>query len=210
MTRVKICGITSVNDALLATQSGVDAIGLVFYRKSSRYVTIEQAAEIIEALPPFVSTVALFLNPSEDYVYEVIEEANCDLLQFHGEEPAAFCENFNHAYIKALAMGEGMTPLVEETIADHSQSRGWLLDSHNIGGVGGSGKAFDWKTIPATLQRSLVLAGGLTPDNVAAAITATEVYGVDVSSGVESAPGIKDAEKIKHFMQEVRRVDCKQ
>ncbi|MCK5725704.1 MAG: phosphoribosylanthranilate isomerase [Thiotrichaceae bacterium] len=210
MTRVKVCGITSINDALLATKAGADAIGLVFYHKSSRYVTIEQAAEIVAALPPFVSTVALFLNPSEDYVYEVIEEVNCDLLQFHGEEPAAFCENFNHAYIKALAMGGGLTSTIAETITDHTQSRGWLLDSHHVGGMGGSGEAFDWQTTPTTLQRPLILAGGLTPNNVAEAITATEVYGVDVSSGVESAPGIKDAEKIKHFIQEVRRVDCKQ
>lgn len=208
MTRVKICGITSVKDALLAAESGVDAIGLVFYRKSSRFVSVEQAAEIVTALPPFVSTVALFLNPSEDYVYEVIQGVHCNLLQFHGDESASFCEGFDHAYIKALAMGSDESS-VQEVVEQHSSSRGWLLDSHSAGHMGGSGKIFDWNTIPAELQRPVILAGGLTPDNVAQAVSSTEVYGVDVSSGVESAPGIKDAKKIKHFMQEVRRVDCK-
>jgi len=210
MTRVKICGITSVEDALLAASSGVDAIGLVFYHKSSRFVSIEQAVEIVSALPPFITTVALFMNPSEDYVYEVIEGVHCNLLQFHGDESATFCETFGHAYIKALPMGDDGNETLHAVIEQHTASQGWLLDSHTKGGMGGSGETFNWQIVPSGLQHPIILAGGLTPDNVAEAIRTTEVYGVDVSSGVESAPGIKDADKIKRFMQEVKRVDCKQ
>ncbi len=217
MARVKICGITSVADALQVASSGVDAIGLVFYKKSSRYVTIDQAVEICEALPPFVSIVALFMNPSSDYVYEVIADVACDLLQFHGDESPEFCASFSRAYIKAVAMGykkgedeedKGEEPSFDfKSYADsYSDAKGFLVDGHAPGEAGGSGNSFDWQSIPLDYPAPIILAGGLNPDNVASALQMADVYAVDVSSGVESAPGIKDAAKVKKFMQEVRSV----
>ena len=212
MARVKICGITSVDDALHVVESGADAIGLVFYKKSSRYVTIDQAVEICDALPPFISVVALFLNASSDYVHEVIADVPCDLLQFHGDESPEFCASFSRAYIKAVAMG------VEENTEDEGSfdfthyaeqyvgAKGFLVDGHAPGQAGGLGKAFNWENIPVDYPAPIILAGGLTPENVASALGVADVYAVDVSSGVESSPGIKDASKIEKFMQEVRRV----
>ena len=208
MARVKICGITSVADALEVARSGADAIGLVFYRKSSRFVTVDQAVEICEALPPFVSVVALFMNPSSDYVHEVIADVPCDLLQFHGEESAEFCESFARAYIKAVPMKRSQDESFDFTAyADaYTESKGFLVDGHAPGEAGGSGETFDWQEIPVDYPRPIILAGGLTPDNVADALQMADVYAVDVSSGVESEPGIKDAGKIHQFMQEVRSV----
>lgn len=206
MSRVKICGITSIDDALTVAYSGVDAIGLVFYNKSSRYVSIDQAIEISEALPPFVSVVALFMNPSSDYVHEVISLVHCDLLQFHGEESAEFCASFSYPYIKAVAMSQEEGFDFNEYADEYVDAKGFLVDSHAPGQAGGSGETFDWQHVPVDYPRPIILAGGLTPDNVAVALQTADVYAVDVSSGVESEPGIKDPEKVEKFMQEVKSV----
>ncbi len=208
MARVKICGITSVADALEAARYGADAIGLVFYKKSSRYVTVDEAVEICHALPPFVSVVALFMNASSEYVHEVVADVPCDLLQFHGEESPSFCASFSMPYIKAVPMKRDASELFDfASYADeYVDAKGFLVDGHAPGTAGGSGETFDWQQIPLDYSRPVILAGGLTPDNVADALQVANVYAVDVSSGVESEPGVKDAQKIRQFMQEVRCV----
>jgi len=211
MARVKICGITSVTDALHVADSGADAIGLVFYKKSSRYVMIDQAVEICEALPPFISVVALFMNASSDYVHEVIADVRCDLLQFHGDESPDFCESFSIPYMKAVAMGshagedDGLFGF-KEYADQFTNAKAFLVDGHALGEAGGSGQSFDWQHIPVDYPAPIILAGGLSPDNVASALQVADVYAVDVSSGVEAEPGIKDATKIQEFMREVRSV----
>ena len=208
-TRTKICGITSPEDALAAANAGADAIGLVFYPKSPRAVTIEQAAEICAVLPPFVTTVALFV----DAEHFVIEDVQCgvqiDLLQFHGSETAAQCEAFDTPYIKAIRMSDEVD-LIDAARQYHCAA-GLLVDAYSATEVGGTGETFDWDRVsPATiseLETPIILAGGLHPDNVAEAIAAVKPYAVDVSSGVELSKGIKDASKITAFMQAVRQAD---
>lgn len=197
--RVKICGITRPEDALSAAELGADAIGLVFHPPSSRAVEIAAAREIIAALPPFVNTVGLFLNAQPAAVEAVLAELPLSTLQFHGQETVADCERYRLPYIKAVPMGEGDASQVLDHAARFSSAQGLLLDSHVGGGLGGLGKRFDWSQIPSALGRPLILAGGLNPDNVAD-VLAHRPYGVDVSSGVESAPGIKDPERIGAFM----------
>lgn len=208
MSRVKICGITTVEDALAVANAGADAIGLVFYKKSSRFITSDQALEICEALPPFVSIVALFMNASSDYVHEIIADVPCDLLQFHGDESPDFCASFGRAYIKAVPMkdvdDEGLD--FASYANQYPDAKGFLVDSHAPGEAGGSGQTFDWNQIPVDYPAPIILAGGLNPDNVASALRMADVYAVDVSSGVESSPGVKDENKINEFMQEVRSV----
>lgn len=204
-TRVKICGITRPEDGIAAAELGVDAIGLVFYAKSPRYVSIEQANTICAALPGFVTVVSLFLNPDAEWVDEVLAETPVDLIQFHGAEPGDFCRSFNRPYIKALGMSNADLPALA---ADYADARGLLLDSHAMGEAGGSGKTFDWQAIPEAFRHRIMLAGGLNPDNIAAAICAVRPYAVDLSSGVESAPGIKDVARMTRLMNEVKRVDC--
>ena len=206
MCRVKICGITTVEDALHVAHSGADAIGLVFYKKSPRYVNIDQAIEICEALPPFVSVVALFMNASTEYVHEVIADVPCNLLQFHGDESPDFCESFAYPYIKAVAMTHDDAFSFEEYADGYEEAIGFLVDSHAPGEAGGSGEVFDWQDVPVDYPKPIILAGGLRPDNVASALDLVDVYAVDVSSGVESKPGIKDPEQVDKFMQEVRSV----
>ncbi|MEX0730889.1 MAG: phosphoribosylanthranilate isomerase [Aquisalimonadaceae bacterium] len=203
-TRVKICGITRIEDGLAASAAGVDAIGLVFYPASSRVIDTETACAIVRRLPPFVTVVGLFLDPTEADVRHVLDRVPLDLLQFHGNETAEFCERFPVRYIKAVAMGGGIDPVAYA--AGFTAAAGFLLDSHAPGELGGSGKAFDWGSIPAAMNRPLVLAGGLNPENVAAAVTRFRPFAVDVSSGVESAPGIKDAGRMTAFMNEIRGV----
>lgn len=200
-TRVKICGLTSVDDALLAVQNGADAIGLVFYEPSPRSVTLEQAAAIAKAIPAFVTKTALFVNPATEYVQTVLEHVSVDLLQFHGDESAAFCAQFNRSYIKAIRMREevDLTALAEE----YRSSSGLLLDAYKAGVPGGTGELFDWARVPQNLNKPIILAGGLTPDNIQQAIAQTQPWAVDVSGGVEWSKGIKSAEKIKQFMQRV-------
>jgi phosphoribosylanthranilate isomerase len=205
-TRVKICGITRIEDARYAVKLGVDAIGLVFYPKSPRVVSPQMAFEIAREIAPFVSLVGLFLDPTRQYVKRVIDTVPLDLLQFHGNECPADCAVYGKPYIKAVPMGmKTQTVLYTNTYAEAS---GYLLDSHTAGGSGGSGTTFDWRLIPHNLEKPIILAGGLNAVNVARAIHMTRPYAVDVSSGVEIKKGIKDKEKMIRFMREVRRVDC--
>ena len=200
--RVKICGITRVEDALDAASAGADAVGLVFYPPSPRALSLEQAARIIEALPPFVTVVGLFLDPEPAEVRHVLERIPLDLLQFHGRETGVFCASFARPYIKAIAMGGGDDP--RSAMREHAKATGFLLDSHVVGAAGGSGKTFDWQRVPAS-SRPLVLAGGLTVANVARVVHDIRPWAVDVSSGVEYSQGIKDGEKMRRFIQEVDR-----
>ena len=205
-TRVKICGITRPEDALAAVRAGVDAIGLVFHPPSPREVVTDQAREVVEALPPFVTAVGLFVDPEPEQVEAVLSWVALDVLQFHGDEDPQFCESFPVPYIKAVRMREGVDLL--QTAERYSSARGLLLDTYRPGVAGGTGEAFDWARVPASLGSSIILAGGLTPANVAQAIAAVRPYAVDVSGGVEADKGIKDAAKIAAFMQEVNRVDA--
>ncbi|WP_375339146.1 phosphoribosylanthranilate isomerase [Candidatus Thiothrix phosphatis] len=200
--RVKICGITSVADAQMAAAAGVDAIGLVFYPPSKRNVEIAQAAAICRSVPPFVTTVGLFLDAEADFVRAVLAAAPLDVLQFHGSESPEYCRQFPRPYLKAV----GMKGLVEyggfHAYADrYADAQGFLVDSHAPGAAGGTGETFDWTQVPQDYAKPIILAGGLTPENVADAIRASRVYAVDVSSGVESAPGVKDAAKVTAFMR---------
>jgi phosphoribosylanthranilate isomerase len=204
-TRVKICGITRPEDALAAAAAGADAIGLVFHARSPRHVHIERAAAISAALPAFVTAVALFKDAEAATVSQVLAKVGIDLLQFHGNEPADFCRGFDRPYIKALGMLGDHDVLA--LAAPYHDARGILLDAHAPGEDGGTGRRFDWNMIPAALSDRLILAGGLRPANVYDAVCTTRPYAVDVSSGVESAPGIKSAVLINEFINEVKRAD---
>lgn len=202
MTRVKICGITRAEDALAVAASGADAIGLVFYAPSPRHVVVHQARAIIEALPPFVTTVGLFVDADPDFVRTVLGELPLDLLQFHGTEKPEYCRAFGRPYLKAVRVKPGVDLVQYASL--YPDAKGLLLDAHVEGIAGGTGQAFDWNLIPSTLPLPVVLSGGLDPANVAEAIRRVRPAAVDVSSGVESAKGIKDAAKIAGFMQGVR------
>lgn len=202
MVRVKICGITRVEDALSCARLGADAIGLVFYAPSTRNVTVEQARAILAALPPFITTVGLFVDAQAAEVQAVLDQLPLEVLQFHGNEPVQYCRSFGRPYLKALRVKPGVD-LVQYASA-YSGARALLLDAHIEGVAGGSGQTFDWSLIPPRLSLPVVLSGGLSPDNVAEGIRRIQPAAVDVSSGVEAAKGIKDAEKIAAFMQGVR------
>lgn len=202
-TRVKVCGITNIEDALAAAHAGADAIGLVFYAQSPRAVTVEQAAKIVAALPPFVTTVALFVDAPADEVQQVLQQVPIDLLQFHGDEPPEFCVSFQRPYIKALRMQPGIDITRQANM--HPLALGILLDAWVPGLPGGTGQTFNWNDIPS-LTQPLVLAGGLTPDNVQQAITQVNPWAVDISGGVEMSKGRKDHAKVQAFMQAVNAV----
>ncbi len=206
-TRIKFCGMTRAGDIRLAGELGVDAVGFIFARQSKRRVAPGEARAMRQAVAPMVEVVALFCDNSREEVREVLRAVRPTLLQFHGDEDDAFCRAFNMPYLKAVAMGgtEGVT--ARDLQQAHPQATGFLLDSHAPGGSGGSGLAFDWSQVPAGLHRPFLLAGGIRPDNVFDAVTAVQPWGVDVSSGIESAPGIKDGEKMRRFVEEVRRAD---
>lgn len=208
-TRIKICGITRPEDGLAAVAAGADAIGLVFYPKSPRAVTIAGARAICAALPPFVSTVALFVDAEHFTVQDVLNEVPVDLLQFHGTESPAACAAFGRPYIKALRMRDDLdlADAVARYAGGDNPARGLLLDAYSEGVAGGSGEIFDWSRVPHGLDLPIILAGGLHPGNVAGAVRATRPYAVDVSSGVEAAKGIKDAGKITAFIEAVRQAD---
>lgn len=201
--RVKVCGITRPEDGLAAAMLGVDAIGLVFYRPSPRAVNIPTAKRIIKVLPPFVTTVGLFVNALATEVHDVLRQVPLDLLQFHGDEAPDYCVAFGRPFIKAVPMSTGAD------VADYARrfemAAGLLLDSHGGGKTGGSGQRFDWTAIPADVDQPIVLAGGLNPDNIADAIRQVRPFGVDVSSGVESAKGVKDHELMRLFMRRIDR-----
>jgi phosphoribosylanthranilate isomerase len=199
--RVKICGITRVEDALNAVEYGADAIGLVFYEPSPRNVEILQAIEIANKVPAFVTVVGLFVNAEPGFVREVISQVNLDLLQFHGDETPQECASYDLPFIKAIRV-KSDTNLVQ-CAKDFSVSKALLLDTFTDGVAGGTGHVFDWNLIPAALDKPVILAGGLNAQNVAQAINQVKPYAVDVSGGVEISKGIKDAAKIAAFMQQV-------
>ena len=205
MTRIKCCGMTRLEDALLAAQLGADAIGVVLTARSKRRVTLEQAQAIVRALPPFVSSVVLLMDDEASFVREAIDAIQPDLLQFHGAESDDWCAQFGRRYLKAIAMGEGAAAL--PSLRRYPGASGLLLDGHGLGEAGGSGKSFDWSLMPRELTQPLILAGGLTPANVAEAMRIAKPWGVDVASGIESSPGIKDAHKLADFIAAVRRAD---
>lgn len=200
-TRIKICGITKESDAVFAAHLGADAIGLVFYTESPRAVSMQEARAIVTALPAFVTSVALFVNPRVADVHSVLEMVGPDCLQFHGEEDAGFCEQFNRPYIKAIRVRQDTD--IEAYIAEHPRARAILFDTYVEQVPGGTGQRFDWSAIPADCPKPVILAGGLNPANVAEAIRTVRPYAVDVSGGVEASKGIKDRAKIREFIQEV-------
>ncbi|HEY8682864.1 MAG TPA: phosphoribosylanthranilate isomerase [Rhodanobacter sp.] len=202
MTRIKCCGMTRLEDALLAAQLGADAIGLVFTARSPRRVELRHAGTIRRSLPPFVATVALFMDDDAALVHAVIDEVQPDLLQFHGQETDAWCAQFGRRYLKAIAMGEG--PAALSRLHDYPRAAGLLLDGHGLGEAGGSGHAFDWSQMPREQAQPLILAGGLNPGNVAQAVRVARPWAVDVASGIEVSPGIKDAAKMAAFIAAVR------
>lgn len=201
--RSKICGITRIEDALAAAEAGADAIGLVFYARSPRAVDVRQARAIIAALPPFVTTVGLFVNATRCELNEILEAVPLDLLQFHGDETPQDCEGYQRPWIKALRVRPGDD--LEAACQLYAGGRGILLDTYVAGVPGGTGEAFDWSLVPARLSKPVILAGGLSADNVGQAIAQVRPYAVDVSGGVEQAKGIKDAAKIEAFLQAVKQ-----
>lgn len=203
-TRVKICGITRIEDAQAAVRAGADAIGLVFYPPSPRYLSLEQAAAIAAVAPPFVSVVGVFVDAAPDAVRAVLGKVPLRLLQFQGEETPATCRGFGIPYIKSLRMQDGID--LHAQAATYLDAAGLLLDAYTPDQPGGTGRTFDWKRVPRDLNRPVILAGGLTVENVAQAIAQARPYAVDVSSGVERRPGIKDADKIAAFINNVRGV----
>ncbi len=203
VTRVKICGITRVADALAAAKLGADALGLVFYEPSPRAVTIAAAAEITASLRPFVTSVALFVNPEVALVEQVIQQTRVDVLQFHGDETPEFCAGFQRPYFKALRMQPGVD--IAQLANGYTTAQGILLDAWLPGVPGGTGLTFDWQQIPQQISKPLILAGGLNVANVATAIAQAKPWAVDVSGGVEASHGIKDMSKLSQFMQAVRQ-----
>ena len=216
-TRVKICGITRIEDGLAAARAGADAIGVVFWRGTPRYVDRRRAREIALALPPFVKIVGLFVDPTPNEVDDALRDVPLDALQFHGDEDAAFCRRFGRPYLKAIAVKRDVDLL--ECARQYDDAAGLLFDAHVDGDLpGGTGKAFDWTRLSddvrTRLRRPIVLSGGLDPANVAQAIAAVKPWGVDVSSGVEERDaegrprrGLKDPTRIAAFMQGVRNAD---
>lgn len=200
-TRVKICGITRVEDVAAVVAGGADALGLVFYPPSPRCVDTVTARCIARAVAPFVTVTGLFVNADEDAVRAVLAQVPLGLLQFHGQERNADCARFGLPFIKSIAMQPGTDAVA--VMARYPDAAGFLLDAWQPATHGGGGETFDWAHVPAQAPAPLILAGGLTPDNVAAAIRATRPYAVDVSSGVEQAKGIKSADRINAFMKGV-------
>ena len=204
-TRIKVCGFTREDQLAQAAQLGVDAVGLVFYPPSPRNVSIEQAQVLCRAVPPFVTTVALFVDAPEEQVREVLRQVPLTLLQFHGDETPAYCQQFGLPYIKAVRVKPGLDLLQYAT--DFASARGLLLDAYVAGVPGGTGERFDWTLIPANLPLPVVLSGGLDPDNVTEAINNVRPWAVDVSSGVEQGKGNKDLAKMAAFIDGVRNAD---
>jgi len=203
-TRIKICGITRTEDVQAAAEAGADAIGLVFFPPSPRHLEIERARELRFSLPPFVSAVALFVNPDPKTVLDVVQRVKPDLLQFHGDETPEFCAGFGLPYLKACRVKPGVDLI--KYLLPYRGAAGWLADAY-VEGYGGAGTSFDWSLIPETRPRPLVLSGGLTATNVGEAVRRVRPWGVDVSSGVEREKGIKDAARIAAFIAEVKNAD---
>ena len=200
--RVKICGITRMQDLHAACNAGADALGFVFYEKSPRHLSIAAAAALVRQLPPFVQAVGLFVNAEPAFVESVLQDVPLDVLQFHGDETPAYCEGFKRPYIKAVRVNQD-TDLLKYA-ADFDAARGLLLDAFVPGVPGGTGERFDWSLIPPNVPKPIVLSGGLTPGNVTEAVQRVHPWAVDVSSGVEAAKGIKDPNKIAQFIAKAK------
>jgi phosphoribosylanthranilate isomerase len=207
-TRIKFCGMTRAGDVRLASELGADAIGFVFAASSPRRIRPQEARSMRHALAPLVDAVALFMDNSADEVREAIRQVRPTLLQFHGDEDDAFCRGFGVPWLKAVAMGAGQVPSAAALQSRYPGASGFLFDGHAPGAAGGSGAGFDWRRMPVELNKPVLLAGGLNADNVFDAITTVLPWGVDVSSGIESEPGVKDGERMRRFVEEVRRADC--
>ena len=204
-TRIKICGITRTEDALAAASAGADAIGLVFYSRSPRAVSIAQAKAICTELPPFITVVGLFVDAEQGEVDEILRSVPLDVLQFHGNEAPKQCEMFDRPYIKAIRMTHEVD--VPDAVRRYSSAQGLLVDTFHPNEAGGTGETFDWARVPAGLEMPIILAGGLAPTNVAEAIKQLHPYAVDVSSGVEQRKGVKDAKKIHDFVIAVNTIN---
>lgn len=200
-TRVKICGFTRPEDALAAVHLGADALGLVFYPPSPRAVTVAQAQAIVAGLPPFVTVVGLFVDEQAAVIRDVLAQVRLDLLQFHGDESPEECRRYGKPYMKAVRMAESVD--LAGLAQDYHDAAGLLLDAWHPDAKGGTGSAFDWARVPAQCALPIVLAGGLAQDNVRQALAMARPYAVDVSSGVESAKGVKDLQKMAEFLNEV-------
>ena len=198
MTKVKFCGITNLKDAISAAELGADALGFVFYPKSPRFISPKNAKEIIKKLPPFISMVGLFVNQSKSEVEEVIKGCPLNLLQFHGDENESFCKQYNLPYIKAISMKSDVDLL--KCIQEYNSAKALLLDTFSKVARGGSGEVFDWKMIPPNTLKPIIVAGGLTPENVQTLLEVISPYGVDVSSGIEINKGLKDYKLMKKFI----------
>ncbi|KAA1175121.1 phosphoribosylanthranilate isomerase [Marinobacter salinexigens] len=205
-TRIKICGLTRAEDVDAAVAAGADAIGLVFYDPSPRSVTIKQAVALAQRVPAFVSLVGLFVNPDREFVDAVLQQVPLDLLQFHGDETPDYCNSFGRRWIKAIRVREAGQ--IEKAFSDYQRGAGLLVDAWDPDRYGGTGHSFNWQLIPEERSMPLILAGGLTSDNVSGAVQQVRPWAVDVSGGVESSKGIKDIKKISDFIKEVHRV-CK-
>lgn len=205
MTRIKICGITRLEDARAAVDAGAHALGLVFYRASPRYIEPPAARDIINRLPPFAAAVGLFVDPERSFVTAVLETVPLDIIQFHGNEDPEFCGSFGRPYIKAVRVQPDID--LHKTCRRYAGASALLLDSHSETAPGGTGMSFDWSIIPPGLSRPVILAGGLTAANVRRAIEVCRPYAVDVSSGVELDKGIKDKGAMTEFIREVLDVD---
>ncbi|WP_274572609.1 phosphoribosylanthranilate isomerase [Neisseria leonii] len=203
--RIKICGFTRPEDAAAAARLGIDAVGLVFYAQSKRCVTPEQAAQIVRVLPPFVSVVALFVNETAERIEEVLAQVPVDLIQFHGDEPPEFCRRFGRPYIKAVRVKQAAD--IPAALDCYADARAVLFDAHIEGEYGGTGHCFDWQMLPPDLNGHWILSGGLTPENAAEAVRISGAAALDVSSGVESAPGIKCPQKMAAFAAAARQAD---
>ena len=204
MARIKVCGITNTEDALVAIHAGADALGFVFYAPSPRYITPVQAKEIISQLSPFVTPVALFVNEDEEVIHQILEITGCSLLQFHGDETDEECRKHHMPYMKAIRVSESLDVVAH--CDDFPGASALLLDTYQKGIYGGGGVSFNWSKVPQKYSKPIVLAGGLTPSNVREAILQTNCYAVDVSGGVERAKGLKDHQLLNDFCGEVRGV----
>ena len=204
-TRVKICGITCHEDALLAVQLGADAIGMIFCEQSPRAVSIGQAQQIVAALPPYVSKVGVFVNAPKEKVTVVTTTVSINCLQFHGDELPQYCESFSYPYIKVLRVHADVD--VIGFMAQYPTASGFLLDTYVQGISGGTGRVFDWNLVPKSIAQPIILSGGLTLENVVEAIQQTNPYAVDVSSGVERSPGKKDSQKLNQFFRLIKQME---
>lgn len=205
-TRIKICGIREALHGVVAADAGADAIGMVFYRESPRYVTPSAASNVVAILPPFVTAVGLFVDADEGKIHDTLKTVRLDCLQFHGDESPDFCVSFGIPYVRAVSMKQGVDLL--EYAGRFSSARALLLDAHVPGIPGGTGQTFDWSAIPRDLPMPIILSGGLSAENVGPAIQAVRPWAVDVSSGVEASRGTKDPRKIVEFIRRVQREDA--